>query len=104
MKITVGKKNYELKFTFNSFKYMDDFNLAEVDEIQSKPFKMIKVLNQLMFGAMNHDRKVFYTAEQCEEVVEKYAEEGSLIELFEKLSGSLTESGFFKNLQQTQTK
>jgi len=41
MNIKVDGKEIELEYSFNSFKYMEDFNVLELQEIESKPFKVL---------------------------------------------------------------
>ena len=41
MVITVGGKDYEVKYTFNSFQYMEDFDIEAFEQAEKKPFKLI---------------------------------------------------------------
>lgn len=105
MKITYAGKDYELKYTFNSLKYMEEFDLSDLETIGNKPFKLIRVLEILLFGAINNDPKEFVDVE----VVDGYLQEMEMPfpDLFEKLMELLQESDFFKQLQtpkQKQTK
>lgn len=100
MNIKVNDKEFELKFTFNSFRYMEDFNLNELNDLGEKPFKVIGVTEQLLHGALNHDKKVVYTKETASTILEEYLEgDTSMMELVEGLMRELEESDFFKKLQ-----
>jgi len=100
MKIEVNKKKYDLKFTFNSFKYLEDLDMGKMAEVENKPFKIIGFVKELLYGALNHSRKKEYCESIAEEVLEQYLEEGgSLPELLEGLMKELENSAFFKQLQ-----
>lgn len=101
MELTIGGKKYELKYTFHSFKYMEELDMSAMQEMDKKPFKLVGVLSIMLCGALNHDRKKkTYNIEDCEELIAKYVDEdGSLMELFTNLTGLLESSGFFKSLQ-----
>jgi len=102
MNITIGKKKYTLAFTFNSFRYMEDFDLNKINDVQSKPFMIVSILSDLFYGAINYDRKSFHDREEADELLETYlSQEGvSPVDLVESLINMLTESSFFKNLQE----
>lgn len=102
MNITIGKKKYTLAYTFNSFKYMEDFDLSKLQEMQSKPFMSLNVLSDLFYGALNYDRKNFVSRDETDELLEKYLEQedADFVKLIEDLINMLTETAFFKNLQQ----
>jgi hypothetical protein len=105
MVIKVKDKEYELKFTFNSFKHLEDFNMQELSVVGDYPFKTIKIAEQLFTGALNHNPKVKFGPTEVEEIFEAYCEDESVIELLEKLMGLLEDSSFFKSLQRgTETK
>lgn len=103
MTITIKAKEVELKFTFNSFKYLEDFNISELADIESHPFKSIRLTEELLFGAVNHDRKSKYTREDVASFLEEYSETASMFDLLTELMGLLEDSSFFKNLQETST-
>lgn len=107
MTITINNKVVELKFTFNSFKYMENFNISELSDIDSHPFKVIRVTEELLFGAVNHDTKVKLNREDVSIFLEEYANENSLVDLLTELIGLLEDSSFFRSLQgknKTETK
>ena len=99
MNIKVDGKEIELEYSFNSFKYMEDFNVLELQEIESKPFKVLKIVSQLLFGAMNHNPKAFYSFEQVDAVVEQISMDGMLTDSITELVALLEASDFFKALQ-----
>ena len=99
MKIMIGKKEHELKYTFNSFKYMENFDLEDINDLQRKPFKMISITEQLLIGALNHDPKKVVMVSDISEYLESVMEEGSITDLLEELMDLLQNSSFFKNLQ-----
>lgn len=104
MKITIKKKEYDLKFTFNSFKYMEDFDLQEIALLERKPFKMIPITEQLLIGALNNDPKKVVLESDVSEYLETVMEEGNITELLEELMDLLQNSSFFKNLQESKPK
>lgn len=99
MNIQINGKEYKLDFTFNSFRYMEDFSLSEMAELETKPFKIIGISKQLLNGALNNDPKVTFTNKQVDILLEKFVEEGSLSDLLEQLMELLQASNFFKSLQ-----
>lgn len=100
MFIKIGETDYEAKFTFNSFKHLKDFDISELNELESKPFAIIDVTERLFYGALNHDKSKHYLPATVETMLEDYATQGgSIAELFELLMVELEESDFFKNLR-----
>jgi hypothetical protein len=99
--LKIGKKEIELKYTFNSFKYMEDFDLSSLADIENKPFKVFPVIEVLLLGALNNSPKVVVSRIEVADFVEEYAENGDIIELFQTLMKKLEESRFFKSLQKT---
>ena len=102
--IKVKNKEVELKFTFNSFKYMENFDIKAVEEIESKPFKIIPMLEVLLLGACNNSPKVKVSIVDVQDFLEEFMEEGSVTELMEELMNKLQESNFFKSLQKAKKK
>ena len=100
-KITISGHEQELKFTFNSFKYMQEFNPDEFDEIESHPFKLIPLVTMLLMGATNGSPKIKYTEDDICDFLDVYVETESLSDLMQSLMGKLQESSFFKSLQKT---
>ena len=101
MIIEIKGKDVELKYTFNSFKFMEDLDLGELEELERKPFKMISITQTLLLGALNNHPSVKYSDKEVSEIFENQVEGGSIVELLESLIELLQESSFFKNLQQT---
>lgn len=99
MNITINKVKYELKYTFNSFKYMEDFDLQDISELERKPFKMIKVTEDLLTGAIYNNPDVVIEDSDISNYLEEKLNEGTLFKLLEDLMELLEESSFFKSLQ-----
>lgn len=99
MVVKIRNKEIDLKFSFNSFKYMQDFDVNTIAEIESKPFKLIPLVEMLMMGAVNNHPKVRISLEDVQAYIEEYSAENSLADLLTELMGLLEESNFFKNLQ-----
>ena len=101
MELVIGKKTYELKYTFHSLKIMEELDFGEIENIDKKPFKLIGILSILLHGAINFDRnKPEVKPNKCEDLLEDYLNDGGdLMSLFTDLTGMLTETGFFKSLQ-----
>jgi len=78
---------------------MEDFNVLELQEIESKPDKVLKIISQLLFGAMNQHPKAFYSFEQVDAVVEQISMDGMLTDSITELVALLEASDFFKALQ-----
>ena len=102
MNIKIKEKDYKVEFTFNSFKYLDEFDISTIEEMQTKPFKIIGVTEQLLFGALNNNPKVVVTLDVVDEYLEEVLENGDISELLNTLMELLQESNFFKNLQKKQ--
>ena len=99
MIIKIKDKDVELKYTFNSFKYMEELDMSELSEIQNKPFKIISIVGILLLGAVNNSRRNKFTVIDVEEFLEEYINENSVADLLEELMKQLQESDFFKSLQ-----
>lgn len=99
MEIEFGKKKVELKFTFNSFKYMENFDLRELAEIEMKPFKIISIAEQLLLGASNNNKSVKVSPLEVEKYIEKALDDETITDLVTFLIDELQESSFFKLLQ-----
>lgn len=99
MIIKVGEKEVELKFSYNSFLYMDDFNIKDLEKIEDNPFRMLGIVRQLMFGAMNHNPKEFFKVEEVDAIMENLMEEMNIGDLLTQLIKLLEDSSFFKSLQ-----
>ena len=64
MNIKIGGKTVELGYTFNSFKYMGSFNVAEFESIEDYPFKLAEIVTTLTLGAVNNSPKQKFTEEK----------------------------------------
>jgi len=100
--IDFNGRKFEPKFTFNSFKYMGDFDLSVLGEIENKPFKMIEIATMLLMGALNHNPKVKVSSDLVDAILENAMVEGTLGELIPQLIDELNNSDFFKKLQEKQ--
>jgi hypothetical protein len=99
MNINFKGKEIELKFTFNSFKYMENFKPNDFLEMETNPFKIASVLETLLLGGFNHSPKTKYTEVEIQEYLETFAEDGDVSELLTSLMQELEKSNFFKALQ-----
>lgn len=99
MKVILNEKEFELKYTFNSFMYMEDLDLSELNDIANKPFKILSILKQLVSGGLNFDKKKTYSDEDVDTFLVELVKEADLGKVLEDLLGELEESDFFKNLR-----
>lgn len=97
--IKLGGKNAILKYSFNSFKYMEDLDLSVMNELENKPFKIIGLAEMMLMGAVNNDPRNLFTVDMVQEYLEKEIADGKLMDLLTKLMELLQESDFFKSLQ-----
>ena len=99
----IVEKINPFNFTFNSFRYIKDFDVSELGEMDKKPFIMLDATIQLLYGAMNCNplKPVGYL--EAEAYLAEYIKEGSIAELMEELMEALQESDFFKSLQRSQS-
>ena len=99
--VTIKGKEYDLKYTFNSFKYMQDLDVSVFEEIEKKPFLIAPVVETLLFGAVNHNAKQKVKQDDLIDFLDEFIsdENNSLVELLESLMELLQKSGFFKSLQ-----
>lgn len=102
--INIKGKDLELQFTYNSMKYLQDFDFTALVEIESKPFKAIGLVRELLFASMNCDPKVVIGEIEIDEYVESAIEDGVFQDLMAELVNKLMDSNFFKSLQKTKTK
>lgn len=99
MNIKIKNKEVELKFSFNSFKYMEEFDIVGLSDIEKKPFKIISMVEILLLGALNHNPKIKISKEEISTFLEDYIIENPINVLMEELMVKLQESNFFKSLQ-----
>lgn len=101
MTVKIDNKEIELKYTFNSFKYMKEFSPAVMENLENQPFMVLDFLHLLLMGALNNDKKVKISHDQVDDFLEDFFEQsdGDVSELIEELMGKLQESSFFKKLQ-----
>lgn len=99
MVVKFNGKDLELKYTFNSFKYMKEFSTTMFDKVNENPFLIIDVLEVLLLGALNHDKKKVFTEDDVDNILEELSDNGQLSEVLEYLMELLQNSSFFKGLQ-----
>jgi len=81
---------------------MGDFDISALAEMESKPFKVVPVIEVLLNGAVNSNPKIRFYEKDVQAFIEGYVEaEESLADLLEFLMTSLQESTFFKALQKS---
>ena len=102
--INIKGKDLEIKFTYNSMKYMQEFDITSFAEVEHKPFKAIALIRELLFAGLNHDPKVVIGEITIDEYIESSIEEGKFQELMEEVINKLNESDFFQSLQKTKPK
>ena len=71
--------------------------------METNPFKIIRLSEILMLGALNHNPKKVYGFEVVQEYLENCLEEGNLFEVSGELMEELEKSSFFQNLQVEET-
>lgn len=98
MNINYNGKQVEVKYTYNSFKFMREVDFAILNEIDRFPFKLFDLAESLLYGGLNHDRKVRYIADDVDAILEEVSEKGDLMEFVEGMIEELEKSGFFKSL------
>lgn len=94
--IKIGKENYKLDFTFNSFKFIEDLDLST--DFSKTPFKFFSTLSDLFYGAINCKRDKYIEREKSDELLEKYIETVDPVDLFNDLVELISENHFFKKL------
>ncbi len=103
MNINIKGKEHEIKFSFNSFKYMEDLNLNELQTIDETPFRLATIVETLLLGGLNSNPKKPVTLSDIDEFLEDYINtDGSLVDLIEGIMTILQESSFFKSLQRAE--
>lgn len=103
MIIEIDGKKVELKYTYNSFRYMEDLNVADIGNLEKNPFKVIKINEILLLGALNHNPKEVFGRDVVSKYLEDRMDDGTFFEVSEKLMELLEKSSFFQNLQGEQT-
>lgn len=100
MTIKIKNKDIDLKFTFNSFLFMEEFDISVINELETKPFKLIPVVRTLLFGAVNHNPDEMFSIIDVSKAMGDYINNGGdLKTLMEELWTQLETSDFFKSLQ-----
>lgn len=99
--IKIGKKEVDLQYTFNSFKYMQEFDINALVEAETKPFKILGILEIMLMGALNNNPKIKISEIEVQNYIETSTEDGAISDLLEILMDKLQKSTFFKMLQKT---
>ena len=99
MLVKFKDKEYDLKFSFNSFNFMENFDMGELQNLDTKPFKMIGITKILLMGAFNNNPHINVTYDEVDEFLEEYIIDNNIADLLEELIGLLEDSSFFKSLQ-----
>jgi hypothetical protein len=101
MVVKIKDRDIELKYSFNSFKYMEDLDLSVLQEAETKPLKLVRFVEILATGAINNNPKVVVGVQDIQDFLEEESEKGTLGELLGKLIELLQASSFFQSLQGT---
>ena len=99
--VKIKDATQELRFSFNSFNYMQDFDAGAFEEVEQHPFKIVPLAQMLTMGAMNFDPKHYVDEQAVQDFIESYCEDNSISDLITMLVDLLQESSFFKSLQKT---
>jgi hypothetical protein len=99
--VIIKNREYDLKFTFNSFKYMKELNLKDIEDFETNPLKIACMLEMMLLGAVNSNPNKVVKESELQEYLEEYftEETSDVTVLFEELMTLLQESSFFKSLQ-----
>ena len=92
----------KFEFTFNSFNYMKELSLSDLEEVERKPFMLVGIVLTLLMGAMNTDPEKKVSAKQVEGYLAEYIKTKPIGTLLNDLMIALQESDFFKSLQMSQ--
>lgn len=100
MVFKVNDQEYLLKYSFNSMRYLEDFDVKNFDKLESKPFLVASIVLDMLYAALNNNPKIFYSKDTVSELLDSYIlEKNSIMDLMNDLSTILEESDFFKGLQ-----
>jgi len=95
----IKNEDVEIKYTFNSFRYMKDFDLAILELLETKPFMAIEITETLLSGGLNWTPNKKFTFAEVETALEDYIIEGDIKVLMAELLEELRTSPFFMSLQ-----
>ena len=99
MKLKVGEQEYTLEFSYNSFRYLKDFNIKDLEKIEDNPFLMLPITKSLLEGSLNYSPSKEFSESEVEKILEDAMDEMNIGDLLADLVGLLEESRFFKSLQ-----
>lgn len=99
----INGKELLLKYTYNSFRHMDEFSLVDVKNSETNPTMIFKITEILLYGALNNSRKQYYSRDFVMDYLESKVDNGDEEEIFDlaqTLMEMLSETSFFKRLQE----
>lgn len=99
----INGKELLLKYTYNSFRHMDGFSIVDIQKSQTNPTMIFKITETLLYGALNNSRKEYFSMDFVLDYLEEVLDSGDgdeIFELAEKLMEMLSETSFFKKLQE----
>ena len=99
MTFKIKGEDAQIKFTFNSFRFLKDFDLSVIDVLETKPFMAIPLTEALLLGGLNWTPNKVYNIKDVDTALEEFVEDGNLAVLIEDLMTELQASPFFKSLQ-----
>ncbi len=103
-KIKVSNKEYILKYTFNSFRYMEDICIS--DDLDNYPFRAFSIVEGMMLGALNWTPNKLFTKEDAQNIITEYLDQNEDItiqDLMMMLQEEIHSSNFFKSTPTTQS-
>ena len=99
MNINYKDKEIELKFTYNSFRYMEDLDINRLEQMDSNIFSMIGVSRDLLIGAINKEPSEKYTYADVDAILEPLTDSGEIVDFFREIFELLSNSGFLSRLR-----
>ena len=100
MRLEIGGKSYELKFTVNSMAELEDMTGQELGSLLSGG--QFKMLRYLMWAGLI-DKNPELTVKGAGELVEEYLQSGGALDVLgEVLTKAIESAGFFKQAAKAQ--
>ena len=102
MRIEIGNKSYELKFTVNAMAELEDMTGQEIGNLLSGgQFKMLRYL--MWAGLIENNPEL--TVKSAGALVEEYLQSGGALDVLgEALTKAIESAGFFKQAAKAQKK
>lgn len=103
-KVKIDNNDYILKFTFNSAKYLDNFEFTQ--DFEKCPMRVFSMISDLFYASMNWAYDVVYTRKETDELLERYFEDdnSNIHDFLKNLMELLSNSLFFKKLLKQEEK